>query len=197
MKAGAFYAKWLPQLAHGEGSRPGSFDEFGPLATHVRYVERASRKLARTTFYAMTRYQARLEQKQEVLGRIVDIGAELFAISSAAVYAQTIAKEQPQRAESAQQLADVFCKQARRRADDLFAAVFSNDDDPTYKLAQQVLDGTHVWVEEGIVDPAELGAEAGGPQVAGQQTPDGETAGEQNRVPSSNGDAPPLAAKIQ
>src|SRR3712207_568486 len=55
VQAGRFYAKWLPQLAVGEGQKPGSFDEFGELATHLRFAERASRKLARTTFYAMGR----------------------------------------------------------------------------------------------------------------------------------------------
>jgi hypothetical protein len=168
VKAGAFYAKWLPQLAVGEGVRPGSFDEFGELATHVRFVERSSRKLARSTFYAMSRWQAKLEKKQAVLGRIVDIGAELFAISSAVTYAQTIRTEQPERAESATQLADLFCKQARRRVDDLFGSLFANDDDAAYKVAQQVLGGDHTWIEQGVLDPSELGEDAGGPQVAGQ-----------------------------
>src|SRR3954465_2951056 len=89
VQAAKFYARWLPQLAVGEGVKPGSFAEFGDLATHVRFVERSSRKLARSTFYAMGRWQAKLERKQAFLGRIVDIGAELFAISSACVYAQT------------------------------------------------------------------------------------------------------------
>src|SRR4030095_9196191 len=62
-KAGAFYAKWCPPLTVGAGQRPGSFSEFGELAKHVRYVERHSRKLARSTFYAMGRYHARLVQK--------------------------------------------------------------------------------------------------------------------------------------
>src|SRR5687767_12191648 len=84
-----FYAKWLPGLAVGEGQRPGAFSEFGSLAAHLRYVERSARKLGRTTFYAMGRHQAGLERRQAVLGRIVDIGAELFAISAACVYAQT------------------------------------------------------------------------------------------------------------
>src|SRR5215207_668060 len=56
--AGKFYAKWFPGLAVGEGMKPGSYDEFGSLATHLRFVERHSRKLARTTFYAMGRWQA-------------------------------------------------------------------------------------------------------------------------------------------
>src|SRR5258705_455294 len=117
--AGAFYAKWLPQLAVGKGSRPGSYGEFGELAGHLRYVERASRRLARSTFYAMARWQAKLEQRQAFLGRIVDIGAELFAISAAVVYAQTIAAEHPARGDSARELADLFCRQARRRSDRL------------------------------------------------------------------------------
>src|SRR5215210_2884658 len=59
-KAGAFYATWFPTLTTGAGQRPGSFSEFSTLATHLRYVERHARKLARSTFYAMARYQARL-----------------------------------------------------------------------------------------------------------------------------------------
>ena len=93
MKAGLFYGKWLPQLAVGKGQNPALYDEFGPLATYLRYVERSSRKLARSTFYGMARWQAKLEQKQSFLGRIVDIGAELFAISSTVVYADTLGRE--------------------------------------------------------------------------------------------------------
>jgi alkylation response protein AidB-like acyl-CoA dehydrogenase len=161
--AGKFYAKWFPQLAVGEGQKPGAFgDEFGDLAVHLRYVERASRKLARSTFYAMGRWQAKLERKQSVLGRIVDIGSELFAISSAVVYATTLRSEHPQRAEEATQLADLFCRQARHRADALFAELFDNDDDAAYALAQDVLAGKFTWVEEGIIDPS-----GDGPMIAG------------------------------
>jgi hypothetical protein len=162
-QAGAFYAKWLPQLAVGEGQRPGSFDEFGPLATHLRFAERGSRKLARTTFYAMGRWQAKLEKKQAFLGRIVDIGAELFAIAAAATYATTIKAERPERGEEAYALADLFCKQARSRVDALFSELWSNHDDANYKAAQDVLAGRFTWVEEGIADPS-----GDGPMIAAQ-----------------------------
>jgi len=161
--AGKFYTRWFPQLVVGEGLKPGAFSEFGELAGHLRYVERASRRMARSTFYAMGRWQAKLERKQSVLGRIVDIGAELFAISSAVVYAQTLQDEQPARAKEAVQLADLFCRQARRRADVLFAELFDNDDDAAYQLAQDVLAGRFTWDEEGILDLS--GAE---PMVAEQ-----------------------------
>ena len=163
--AGKFYTKWFPQLVVGEGLNPGSYSEFGALASHLRYTERAARKLARSTFYAMGRYQAKLERKQSVLGRIVDIGAELFAISSAVVYAQTLQDERPDRAAEAIQLADLFCRQARRRADVLFDELFDNDDDQAYALAQDVLAGKLSWDEEGILDLS-----GDGPAVAGQES---------------------------
>ena len=150
VKAGAFYAKWLPQLAVGEGQRPGTFSEFGALATHLRFVERGSRKLARSTFYAMGRWQAGLEKRQAFLGRIVDIGAELFAISAACVYARTLGTSE------ATELADVFAKQARRRVDGLFGDLWANDDDANHALSDRVLDGAHTWLEAGIADPSEV-----------------------------------------
>jgi alkylation response protein AidB-like acyl-CoA dehydrogenase len=163
VEAGKFYSRWLPQLTVGKGQRPGSYEEFGALAGHVRYTERAARKLARSTFYAMTRWQAKLEKKQAVLGRIVDIGAELYAISAAAVYAQTLREEHPERGDEAVEMADLFIRQARRRVEALFGELFANDDDANYAVAQQVLEGRHTWLEEGIADPS-----GDGPMIAGQ-----------------------------
>jgi hypothetical protein len=95
----------------------------------------------------MGRWQAKLEKRQAVLGRIVDIGAELFAISAAVVYADTQRRE-------ATELADLFCRQARRRVEALFDSLFDNDDTDAYELAQGVLGGRFSWLEEGVVDPA-------------------------------------------
>jgi alkylation response protein AidB-like acyl-CoA dehydrogenase len=157
LQAGAFYSRWLPQLVAGKGHSPGSYAEFDELAKHLRFVERASRRLARSIFYCMGRWQAKLEKKQARLGRIVDIGAELFAISSAVVYATTIASEQPERGDEAKELADLFCGQARRRVDALFHALWFNDDEHNYEAAQRVLEGRYTWLEEGIVDPSGRG----------------------------------------
>ena len=124
------------------------------MASDLRYVERASRKLARSTLYGMARWQAKLESKQTFLGRIVDIGAELFAISATVVYADTVGREQPERKEEAIELAQLFCSMARRRADALFGELWANDDDSRYSAAQKVLEGRYKWLEEGILDPA-------------------------------------------
>jgi hypothetical protein len=154
LKAGGFYATWFPKLAVGEGLKPGGFEEFGPLAEHARYVERGSRKLARSTFYLMGRYQAQLEQKGHLLGRIVDIGAELYAIAAAITYASTLDTDE------ARELADLFAHQARRRADRLFHELWANDDADQYRAAQKVLDGRYTWFEADVLDPAESESEA-------------------------------------
>ncbi|MDX6639708.1 MAG: hypothetical protein QOF12_719 [Solirubrobacteraceae bacterium] len=154
LKAGAFYASWFPKLAVGEGQRPGSFGDFGPLASHLRYAERASRKLARSTFYLMGRYQARLEQKGALLGRIVDIGSEVFAISAACTYAHTLAGKEPDRRDEYFELAALFCRQARRRAERKFDELWANDDDAQYATAQKVLEGRYAFFEADLVDPA-------------------------------------------
>ena len=154
LRAGGFYARWLPQLVVGEGQRPGSYNEFGPLAEHLRFVERRSRKLARSIFYGITRWQARLEKRQAFLGRTVDIGAELFAIAAACVYARTLAGEHPDRGAEATDLADLFCRQARRRIEVLFDALWSNEDDANYSAAQRLLEGRYAWLEQGVIDPS-------------------------------------------
>jgi alkylation response protein AidB-like acyl-CoA dehydrogenase len=176
LKAGAFYAKWFPSLTVGKGQDPRSFDEFGSLAKHLRYAERSSRKLARSTFYALGRYQAQLEQKGSLLGRIVDIGAELYAIASACTYATTLAEEDPQHKDAVHELADLFCNQARRRADALFHALWANDDDDQYKTAQAVLDGRYEFFEHDVLDPAGDGPMIPGPEPSAPETLDAEPA---------------------
>lgn len=156
--AASFYSRWLPQLATGPGQRRDGYSEMGEvLATHLRFVERSSRKLARSIFYGMSRWQAKLERKQGFLGRIVDIGAELYAMSAACVRAKMLVDEGSESGQGAIELADIFCKASRRRVDQLFHDLWRNDDDDNYRAAQKVLGGRYIWAEEGVLDPSLLG----------------------------------------
>ncbi|MEU9402636.1 acyl-CoA dehydrogenase family protein [Streptomyces sp. SID4985] len=157
--AGVFYAKWLPKLVAGPGQLPSSYSEFKhgiDLSGHLRFVERHARKLARATFYGMSRWQGRMETKQGFLGRIVDIGAELFAMSAACVRAERLRREGDHGRE-AYQLADAFCHQSRLRVDDLFTRLWSNTDDLDRKVVKGVLNGSYDWLEDGILDPSTEG----------------------------------------
>ena len=156
--AGVFYAKWLPKLVTGAGQLPGAYGDFHPdghadLSGHLRFVERSARKLARSTFYAMSRWQGRMETKQGFLGRIVDIGAELFAMSAACVRAELL-RTTEEYGREAYQLADVFCRQSRIRVEELFNRLWTNTDDLDRTVVKGVLSGTYEWLEQGVIDPS-------------------------------------------
>jgi len=142
---GMHMAGWFPGLAVGWGRWP-RFGDYGELASHIRYVERTSRKLGRMLFYAMAKFGPRLEKRQSVLFRLVDVGAELFAMSAACVRARTLVQENPAE-RGPVELADAFCGQARHRIARSFRDVFHNDDGPTYRLALETLKGRYAWLE--------------------------------------------------
>jgi len=153
-KSAPFYATWYPSRWL---PRATTYGEFGSLAKHLRFAERRARKLGRSLFHAMVRFGPRLERKQMVLFRAVDIGAELFAIAAACVRAQMLAKKGNSKAVA---LADLFCREARVRVDALFDRFYGSNDQAIYRVAQQVLRGEHAWLEQGIVGMMDIEAEA-------------------------------------
>jgi len=147
-----FYPAWYPARWIGKGQMPGAFAEFGALAGHMRYAERHTRKLGRSIFHAMVRLGAKLERRQLVLFRAVDIGAELFAMTAACVRAHML---MTQGNADAIALADLFCRAARVRIDRLFAGFYGHFDARMYRVAQAVMRGEHAWLETGIISPIE------------------------------------------
>ena len=148
-KSAPFYATWYPSRWLG-ALRPAVYAEFGKLARHLRFADRATNKLGRALFHAMVRHGAKLERRQMILFRAVDIGAELYAMAAACVRARMLAKRGQVEAE---RLADVFCRESRVRIRRAFAALDGRNDTAHYRLAQEVLRGEHTWLEEGIMAP--------------------------------------------
>src|SRR5204862_317755 len=66
--------------------------------------------------------------------------------------AQALRARDPAAGARAVRLADVFCRQARRRVRAKFSGLRRNEDVPTYKLAQEILAGEHRWLERDIVE---------------------------------------------
>jgi alkylation response protein AidB-like acyl-CoA dehydrogenase len=152
---GMHMTTWFGGNVAGWGRWP-RYSDFGRLAGHVRFAERRARKLARSLAYAMGRFGPRLEKKQSVLFRLVDIGSELFAMAAACSYARKLEREGDT---GAMELAHIFCLGAERRVDALFDRVFDNDDDTNYKTAQRILDGKFTWLERDIVPPPSAAAQ--------------------------------------
>ena len=131
--AGKFYAKWLPAADRRRGHEARLLRRVRrrwPRTCASSSATRASSPARRSTRWAAGRPSSRRSRRSS--GRIVDIGAELYAIASAATYANTIKSERPDLAEQAYALADLFCKQARARVDRLFDELWSNNDDANY-----------------------------------------------------------------
>lgn len=148
-KSAPFYAAWYPSRWLG-ALRPAVYAEFGVLARHLRFVDRATNRLGRALFHAMVRHGAKLERRQMILFRAVDIGAELYAMSAACVRARMLAKRGQMAGE---RMAGVFCREARVRIRRAFTSLGGGNDVAHYKLAQEVLRGEHAWLEAGIMSP--------------------------------------------
>jgi alkylation response protein AidB-like acyl-CoA dehydrogenase len=161
-KMAAFYAGWYPTRWLGWGRWP-RYSEFGRLATHLRFVERMSRKLARQSFHGMLVYQAGLQNKQAFLFRLVDVANELFAVAATVSRAHALGVQHRPEARDAAELADVFCRTARRRVKQLFQDLWGNDDVLNYRTALDVLKGRHEWLEGGIVRTDHVQASAAAP----------------------------------
>ncbi|HUG52673.1 MAG TPA: acyl-CoA dehydrogenase family protein, partial [Vicinamibacteria bacterium] len=157
---GAFYAAWYPTRWLGWGRWP-RYGEFGPLATHLRFVERSARKLARASFHGMLRYQAKLQNKQAFLFRLVDVANELFAMAASVSRAHALSAAGRAEASEARALADLFCRIGRRRVRKLFDELWDNDDVPLYRAGLDVLDGRHAWLERGILGLDDVKAPSG------------------------------------
>jgi len=158
-----FYPGWYLARWFGRGTVPGSYGDFGALAGHLRWAERRTRHLGRILFHAMVRFGPKLERRQMVLFRGVDIGADLFAMTATCVRAQMLAQQGNR---EATELADLFCREARHRIETNFARFYGENDNAIYRVSQHVLAGQHEWLEEGIVGimeerPAPSGREGG------------------------------------
>jgi alkylation response protein AidB-like acyl-CoA dehydrogenase len=159
-KIGAFYAGWYPTRWLGWGRWP-RYSDFGDLATHLRFVERSARRLARASFHGMLRYQAKLQNKQAFLFRLVDVANELFAMAATASRARALGEQGRPEAAEARRLADVFCRMGRRRVRQLFSELWDNDDVQRYRAGIDVLEGRHQWLERGILGLEAMAVPAG------------------------------------
>lgn len=166
LRAAVFYAGWFPTRFLGWGRWP-RYSEYGQLARHLRWIDRTSRRLARNNFYQMVRFGPKLEKRQAILGRIVDVGAELFVMSCACVHAQRQLETNPSD-RTPLELADLFCRRAQRRVEASLRDLYANDDVKTYAVARSALDGAFAWLEEGPVSLAES-------YPQGDAAPDGES----------------------
>lgn len=143
-----FYAKWYPgqKLA---AFRSKKYPDAGPLEKHLQFVNASSHEMATSLFGAMAKHQKKLEQKQLLLGRLMDIGTDLFVMTATCAYA--VHQHQKNQDDSSPlELADFFCTLARRRVDENFSALKDNDDKKGNAIAEKVIHKDFRWLEKGV-----------------------------------------------
>jgi alkylation response protein AidB-like acyl-CoA dehydrogenase len=146
------YSVWLPSLWLPLNDLQGANKVPTRLQRHIRFVNRSSRRLARNLFIVMMLYQQGLEKKQRLLARFVNIGTDLFAMAATCSYAAHLVSTSPSD-QSSIELADLFCRDATKRVTSQFKSLFRNNDTYAYGIAQKMLKGNYLWLENGIIPP--------------------------------------------
>jgi alkylation response protein AidB-like acyl-CoA dehydrogenase len=167
LKAAGFYASWYPRL--WVGGLFASFPGFNAgLASHMKYVDRQGRCLARTLFHAMALNGPKLEMKQLTLARIVDIGVELAVMALVASRAQTALN----RGDNAElPLAEYYLGWGRERVDLLFRELKKNNDKAAVKLSKHLMATSEALPEaRGSQDLVPMPREFGSDLTSGRQT---------------------------
>tara|TARA_Y100000588_G_scaffold208768_1_gene222654 strand:- start:234 stop:878 length:645 start_codon:yes stop_codon:yes gene_type:complete len=148
LRAGLFYAGWYPRLLSPlpallpSGLHPGT-------RSALQSAARSSRKLARNFFHAMARHGPSLDRRQLLLGRLVDIGMETFALSCAALKAENSLKKENNKESKANLLALLNCVKSRAevRIEKSFRALSHNADASENRLAKAILEDRHHGLE--------------------------------------------------
>ena len=121
------------------------------IRVHIRFIEKTGHRLARELFHAMAVHQRGLEKHQQILARFVNIGTGLFAMAAACSRAAYLGGAGDGQG-SAEELADLFCKEMTLNIRHEFKAQSENDDAMIYKVGRKILDGKYRWLEEGILE---------------------------------------------
>ena len=141
-----FYPAWYAGRLVGRGQLP-SYGEFGRLATHLRYAERTTRRLGRAILHAMVRFgpKPRAPPDGVVPGRRYWCGA-VRDVSRLCAGPDARAGRPARGADDGR---CVLPRGARADRTDLQPTVRAGR--TRSRLARQVLDGQHTWLESGIV----------------------------------------------
>ncbi len=150
LRCAAFYPAWYAKLWLGGLFKSfGRFD--GRLAKHLRFVERNTRRMARTLFHAMVQNGPKLEARQKTLARLVDLGAELAVMCLVASRLQSALDRGD---DSDLEVGLYHLDAATLRVDQLFWSLKHNTDRQVHGIAKGMMEGVDALPD--IVTPPEL-----------------------------------------
>jgi hypothetical protein len=77
---------------------------------------------------------------------------ELFAMAAAVCHARQMLDDRRPDGEHAVEVADLFCRNSRRKVRRLFQDLWRNEDARKNQLAASVMKGEQVWLEKGAMN---------------------------------------------
>lgn len=148
-----FYASWYPKtwLPAGGGYKVDNLSARNQ--SHLSFIAKASKRLARTMFHTMAKFGPKLEREQIIMANFVDVGTDLFAMAAALSYADALlGKVKGEEKEAVQDLVDLFCTDARARITANMKAVRRNHNNKYTKVANHAMDGKYEFFCDGLYD---------------------------------------------
>lgn len=145
MKALGFYMTWYPSTYMPATTRFRVKHLNRTNKAHLAYASKTCKRLARKIFHTMALYGPKLEVEQVILGNFVDIGSDLFVMSAALSYAESLLKANPAD-QTPQQLVDLFCSEARRRIKMNFKYAKNHFNKKYNKVAKLLMGGELEWL---------------------------------------------------
>ena len=150
--AARHYAKWYPKQYISNRVRVPP--QFHPdLFVELIRIDRLSRKLSKLLFHSMVRHGPKLEKQQLLLGRIVNIGTELFAMSCACARANQLNQECEARnqvdpehndPDHSLETAKYICTRGAQRIHNWIQALNNPNDQAGYHLAKNLMEDPSV-----------------------------------------------------
>ena len=140
-----FYAKWYPKQWMPAGGGYETKHLNARNQSHLTFIAKHAKKLARTMFHSMAKYQQRLEREQLIMANFVDVGTDLFVMAAVLSYADALLETVEHKAEL-QQLVDLFCSDARDRVKANLKAVGKNHNSLYSRVSKDAMDGKFDWI---------------------------------------------------
>ncbi|HEX5544881.1 MAG TPA: acyl-CoA dehydrogenase, partial [Nitrospira sp.] len=144
-----FYIPWYRSQWTGNRLPPRAEFEYSRVRSKLRFVEQASRRLARTIFYVMLLHRQALRDDQGRQNRIEMIGEDLLMVAATSLYAE--ARERTGGHPEVWDLAEENFRDASQRIERNIRELLRNQDAIVARVGEKALSGRYPSLTDGII----------------------------------------------
>ena len=98
-------------------------------------------------FFIVWQFMDWFDKQHKLLGRLTEIGTELFVISACALRIDSMIKDEPEKKAEYLELMDVVFNESKIRIKNNFYGMRNNNDKKNYSFAKKILGGTFKFLE--------------------------------------------------